>query len=49
MTTRPGARRTPFRWRSPIRGPWLTSMFALPLLIGLPIVIVTGLLDWMAY
>ncbi|RZT83519.1 DMSO/TMAO reductase YedYZ molybdopterin-dependent catalytic subunit [Pseudonocardia sediminis] len=24
-------------------------MFALPLLIGLPIVIVTGLLDWMAY
>lgn len=37
------------RWRSPLRGPWLTSMFALPLLVGLPVVIVTGLLDWMAY
>ncbi len=49
MTAGHGARRTLFRWRSPIRGPWLTSMFALPLLVGLPIVIVTGLLDWMAY
>lgn len=49
MTAGHGTRRTPWRWRSPIRGPWLTSMFALPLLAGLPIVIVTGLLDWMAY
>ncbi len=49
MTAGPETRRTPFRWRSPIRGPWLTSMFALPLLVGLPVVIVTGLLDWMAY
>ncbi|MFP5068937.1 molybdopterin-dependent oxidoreductase [Pseudonocardia nantongensis] len=40
---------TALRWRSPIRGPWLTSMFALPLLVGMPIVIVTGLLDWVAY
>lgn len=37
------------RWRSPIRGPWLTSMFALPLLVGLPIVAFTGLLDRLAY
>ena len=49
MTAGHGTRHTPFRWRSPIRGPWLTSMFALPLLAGLPVVIVTGLLDWMAY
>ncbi|OLL90644.1 MULTISPECIES: molybdopterin-dependent oxidoreductase [unclassified Pseudonocardia] len=37
------------RWRSPIRGPWLTSMFALPLLVGLPVVALTGLLDRLAY
>jgi len=37
------------RWRSPIRGPWLTSVFGLVLLCGLPVVIVTGLLDWVAY
>ena len=48
MTARHGTRRA-LRWRSPIRGPWLTSMFALPLLVGLPVVIVTGLLDWIAY
>lgn len=36
-------------WRSPLRGPWLTSMFAVVLLIGLPIVTVTGLLDYVAY
>ncbi|MEJ8278894.1 molybdopterin-dependent oxidoreductase [Pseudonocardia spirodelae] len=39
----------PLRWRSPIRGPWLTSMFALPLLAGLPVVALTGLLDRLAY
>ncbi|WP_181781617.1 molybdopterin-dependent oxidoreductase [Pseudonocardia pini] len=37
------------RWRSPIRGPWLTSVFGLVLLCALPVVIVTGLLDWVAY
>jgi DMSO/TMAO reductase YedYZ molybdopterin-dependent catalytic subunit len=37
------------RWRSPIRGPWLTSVFASMLLIGLPIVAVTGLLSFIAY
>lgn len=46
---RPVAPRRVLRWRSPIRGPWLTSVFALPLLVGMPIVIVTGLLDWVAY
>lgn len=37
------------RLRSPLRGPWLTSVFGLVLLIGLPVVIVTGLLSYIAY
>lgn len=36
-------------WRSPLRGPWLTSVFSLGLLIGLPIVALTGLLSYVAY
>jgi DMSO/TMAO reductase YedYZ molybdopterin-dependent catalytic subunit len=36
-------------WRSPIRGPWLTSVLALVLLVGLLIMIVTGLLSYAAY
>jgi DMSO/TMAO reductase YedYZ molybdopterin-dependent catalytic subunit len=42
----------PFRadfWRSPIRGPWLTSVLALVLLVGLLVMIVTGLLSYAAY
>ena len=44
-------RRTPPvpRFRSPLRGPWLTSVFGAVLLLGLPLVIVTGLLDYIAY
>jgi DMSO/TMAO reductase YedYZ molybdopterin-dependent catalytic subunit len=37
------------RWRSPIRGPWLTSVFGLVLLIGIPVEFVTGLLSYAAY
>ena len=37
------------RWRSPLRGPWLTSVFGATLLVVLPIVIVTGLLSYTAY
>jgi len=37
------------RFRSPLRGPWLTATFARVLLIGLPVVIVTGLLSYAAY
>jgi DMSO/TMAO reductase YedYZ molybdopterin-dependent catalytic subunit len=44
----PGARRLQ-GWRSPLRGPWLTSVFGLVLLVTLPIVIVTGLLSYIAY
>ncbi len=42
----------PFRagfWRSPLRGPWLTSILGLALLIGIPIVAVTGFLSNAAY
>jgi DMSO/TMAO reductase YedYZ molybdopterin-dependent catalytic subunit len=44
----PGLGRTR-AWRSPIRGPWLTSVFGAVLLISLPFVILTGLLDYLAY
>ena len=37
------------RWRSPLRGPWLTSVFGSVLLVALPIVILTGLLSYIAY
>ena len=36
-------------FRSPLRGPWLTSVFATVLLVGIPIVIVTGLVSYAAY
>ena len=42
----------PFRrsfWRSPIRGPWLTSVFGLVLLVSIPVMFVTGLLSYAAY
>ncbi|MDX5422071.1 MAG: molybdopterin-dependent oxidoreductase [Hymenobacteraceae bacterium] len=42
----------PFRrgfWRSPLRGPWITSVLSLMLLIFIPVVFVTGLLDHIAW
>ena len=36
-------------FRSPLRGPWLTSVFGLVLLVTLPIVVITGLLSYIAY
>lgn len=36
-------------WRSPLRGPWLTAVFGSALLVTLPIVILTGLLSYIAY
>ena len=44
--------RGPFRrtfWRSPLRGPWLTSVLGLLLLLTVPIVAITGLLSNVAY
>ena len=48
----PGGAQGPFarsRWKSPVRGPWLTSVFGLVLLIGIPIEFLTGLLSYAAY
>jgi DMSO/TMAO reductase YedYZ molybdopterin-dependent catalytic subunit len=48
----PGGQRGPFsprRWRSPVRGPWLTSVFGLALLVGIPVEFVTGLISYAAY
>lgn len=45
----PGGPADPRSWRSPLRGPWLTSVFAAVLLVGLPVLIVTGLLSYAAY
>jgi DMSO/TMAO reductase YedYZ molybdopterin-dependent catalytic subunit len=42
----------PFRrsfWRSPIRGPWLTSVFGLMLLVSIPVMFATGLFSYAAY
>ena len=44
--------RGPFRpetWRSPVRGPWLTSVFGSVLLVGIPIMVITGLVSYAAY
>jgi DMSO/TMAO reductase YedYZ molybdopterin-dependent catalytic subunit len=45
----PGGPFDPRSWRSPIRGPWLTSVLALVLLVGLLVMITTGLLSYAAY
>ena len=42
----------PFRqsfWRSPIRGPWLTTVLGLILLAGIVVLFATGLLSYAAY
>jgi DMSO/TMAO reductase YedYZ molybdopterin-dependent catalytic subunit len=44
----PGALRAS-AFRSPLRGPWLTSVLGLVLLVGLPVMAVTGLLSYAAY
>jgi DMSO/TMAO reductase YedYZ molybdopterin-dependent catalytic subunit len=36
-------------WRSPLRGPWLTAVLGLVLLVGMPVLIITGLLSYDAY
>jgi len=44
----PGPFRSGF-WRSPLRGPWLTSLLGLVLLVGIPVVALTGFLSNAAY
>ncbi|WP_306192115.1 molybdopterin-dependent oxidoreductase [Streptomyces sp. MK5] len=41
--------RRPGPWRSPLRGPWLTSVFGAVLLVGIPVLFLTGLLSYAAY
>ncbi|MEU6825482.1 molybdopterin-dependent oxidoreductase [Streptomyces atriruber] len=36
-------------WRSPLRGPWLTSVLGVVLLVGVTLLFVTGLLSYAAY
>jgi DMSO/TMAO reductase YedYZ molybdopterin-dependent catalytic subunit len=50
--SRPGTPSGPFRpgfFRSPLRGPWLTSQFARVLLVAVPLVFLTGLMSYAAY
>ncbi|GHB56650.1 membrane protein [Streptomyces cirratus] len=44
----PGPARPQF-WRSPLRGPWLTAVFGLVLLVGVTLLFLTGLLSYAAY
>ncbi len=37
------------RFRSPVRGPWLTSVLGFVLLVGLPLLLLTGFLSYAAY
>ncbi|MEV4231916.1 molybdopterin-dependent oxidoreductase [Streptomyces bobili] len=39
----------PAFWRSPLRGPWFTSVLGLVLLVGITVLFVTGLLSYAAY
>ncbi len=48
MRPPPGPFRAAF-WRSPARGRWLTSVLGGVLLFGIPVMFVTGLLDYAAY
>ncbi|WP_420033542.1 molybdopterin-dependent oxidoreductase [Streptomyces sp. cg28] len=40
---------SPAFWRSPVRGPWFTSVLGLVLLFGITVLFVTGLLSYAAY
>jgi DMSO/TMAO reductase YedYZ molybdopterin-dependent catalytic subunit len=40
---------TPGFWRSPLRGPWFTSVLGLVLLVGITVLFVTGLFSYAAY
>ncbi|MGC4971505.1 molybdopterin-dependent oxidoreductase [Streptomyces sp. DT199] len=40
---------SPGFWRSPLRGPWFTSVLGLVLLAGITVLFVTGLLSYAAY
>ncbi|WP_415951676.1 molybdopterin-dependent oxidoreductase [Streptomyces sp. KLOTTS4A1] len=50
--SRPSRTSSPDRpgfWRSPLRGPWLTAVLGVVLLVGITVVSLTGLLSYAAY
>ncbi|MGW5279264.1 molybdopterin-dependent oxidoreductase [Streptomyces collinus] len=49
MRDRPRLPVSPEFWRSPLRGPWFTSVLGLVLLVGVTVLFVTGLLSYAAY
>ncbi|MFJ2727669.1 molybdopterin-dependent oxidoreductase [Streptomyces collinus] len=49
MRDRPRLPVSPAFWRSPLRGPWFTSVLGLVLLVGITVLFVTGLLSYAAY
>ncbi|MFF3891087.1 molybdopterin-dependent oxidoreductase [Streptomyces sp. NPDC001914] len=40
---------SPRFWRSPLRGPWFTSVLGIVLLVGITVLFVTGLVSYAAY
>ncbi|MFG2603446.1 molybdopterin-dependent oxidoreductase [Streptomyces sp. NPDC048514] len=49
MSDHPRLPTSPGFWRSPLRGPWLTSVLGLVLLVGVTVLFVTGLASYAAY
>ncbi|GGW70528.1 membrane protein [Streptomyces lucensis JCM 4490] len=49
MRDHPRLPTSPGFWRSPLRGPWLTSVLGLVLLTGITVLFVTGLVSYAAY
>ncbi|MEU8032563.1 molybdopterin-dependent oxidoreductase [Streptomyces sp. NPDC049099] len=49
MRDHPRLPTSPGFWRSPLRGPWFTSVLGLVLLIGITVLFVTGLVSYAAY
>jgi DMSO/TMAO reductase YedYZ molybdopterin-dependent catalytic subunit len=49
MSDHPRLPTSPGFWRSPVRGPWLTSVLGLVLLVGVTVLFVTGLVSYAAY
>ncbi|HZD16387.1 MAG TPA: hypothetical protein VE196_14945 [Pseudonocardiaceae bacterium] len=45
----PGGPFRPGFWRSPLRGPWLTAVFSVVLLVGMTLMFFTGLASYAAY
>ncbi|WP_338894647.1 molybdopterin-dependent oxidoreductase [Streptomyces sp. TG1A-60] len=45
----PASPTSPGSWRSPVRGPWFTSVLGVVLLVGITVLFVTGLLSYAAY